>query len=89
MVDVSIIIVLVLTEVTGGHLADSPEVVHHLLGPAVDPRGAPHGAVDTAHVSAFFVPGTVVAEGEHALCFAALAVPTTGISTVSRKVQGI
>ena len=89
MVDVSIIIVLVLTEVTRGHLADSPEVVHHLLGLAVDPRGTPHGAVDTTNVGALVVPGTVVAEGEEALCLAALAVPTTGISTVSRKVQGI
>ena len=89
MVAVSINIVLVLTEVTRGHLADSPEVVHHLLGPAVDPRGTPHGAVDTAHVSAFFVPGALVTEGEDALCFAALAVPTTGISTVSSKVQGV
>ena len=89
MVDFSIIIVLVLTEVTRGHLADSPEVIHHLLGPAVDPSGAPHGVIATAHVSAFFVPGTVVTEGEDALCLAALAVPTAGISTVSRKVQGI
>ena len=89
MVDVYIITVLVLTEVTRGHLADSPEVVHHLPGLAVDSGGTPHGAIATAHVSAFFVPGALVAEGEDALCLAALAVPTTGISTVSRKVQGI
>ena len=89
MVFVSIIIVLVLTEVTRGHLADSPEVVHHLLGPAVDPRGTPHGAVAAAHVSALVVPGTFVAEGEDALCLATLAVPAGIITTVSSKVQGI
>ena len=74
---------------TRGHLADSPEVVHHLLGLAVDPRGTPHGAVATANVSAFVVPGTIVAEGKDALCLPALTVLTAGISTVSSKVQGI
>ena len=88
MAFVSVIIVLVLTEVARGHLADSPEVVHHLLGPAVDPRGTPHGAVDTAHVSAFVVPGALVAEGEDALRLRALALPT-GTGTISGKVQGI
>ena len=89
MVVVSIITVLVLTEVTRGHLADSPEVVHHLLGPAVDPGGAPPGAVVApAGVGAPVVPGALVAEGEDALRLRALALPT-GTSTVSGKVQGI
>ena len=89
MVDVSIIIVLVLTEVTRGHLADSPEVVHHLLGPAVDPGGAPPGpVVAPAGVGAPVVPGALVAEGEDALRLRALALPT-GTGTVSGKVQGI
>ena len=89
MVDFSIIIVLVLTEVTRGHLADSPEVVHHLLGPAIDPRGAPPGAVVApAGIGAPVVPDALVAEGEDALRLRALALPT-GTGTVSGKVQGI
>ena len=71
------------------HLADTPEVVHHLFGPAVHPGGAPSGAiVAPVSIGASVVPGALVAEGEDALRLRAHALPT-GTGTVSGKVQGI
>ena len=73
---------------TRRHLADSPEVVQHLFGPPVDPRGAPPGAVEPVDVRAAVVPRALVAEGEDALRLAALAIPT-GAGTVSGEVQRV
>ena len=70
---------------TRRQLADSPEVVQHLFGPSVDPRGAPLGAITSVNIRAAVVPRALVTEGEYALCFDALAVPT-GTGTVPSEV---